>query len=183
MLYNEFNSYKNFANEKEKDVFNKIKNSIKKLYGKDGDKDLFERKLCERCLMFRLAYYLQKKFPNYFVDCEFNKMLSKNENTEKINFNKLDEKPVKIDGKSGKMYTDIIIHKRNCNKKDNFVCIEIKRVKRSIENDKKRLKMMTNNKPLNYYAYDYGFFIYLPKDKCNSEINIFKDGEEIKEIK
>lgn len=49
-----------------------IVSCVDKLYNKD--KYLFDCKICERCLMFRFAYYLQIKFSNYYVDCEFNKM-------------------------------------------------------------------------------------------------------------
>jgi hypothetical protein len=161
----------------EKTVKGIIQRCVEKLYDKDNY--LFDCKICERCLMFRLAYYLQLEFPDYFVDCEFNKMgFNKYKAETKVEPN--------IQGIAlKKMYTDIIIHKRNSNTQNNFICLEIKRTKRAIEYDIKRLKMMTEDsgfvfKNTNYiYAYDFGFLIYLPKDKTNSEISIFKNGIEI----
>jgi len=153
-----------------------IMSCVDKLHNKD--KYLFDCKACERCLMFRFAYYLQIKFSNYYVDCEFNKM--------GFNNYKHETKVETIDqGKIlKKMYADIIVHKRNSNIQNNFICLEIKKIRRKMNYDLERLKNMTringfryNN--INYiYAYDYGFFIYLPKDKRKFEIRIFENGEE-----
>jgi len=83
-----------------------------------------------------------------------------------------------------KMYADIIIHKRNSNTKGNFICLEIKRTKRAIDNDVRRLKMMTKYIGFSYentnyiYRYDFGVLVYLPKDKTKSEIRIFENGAE-----
>ena len=104
-------------------IKDKIINCVDKLYSKD--KYLFDCKVCERCLMFRLAYYLQVEFPKYFVDCEFNKMgFIGNKNQDKIEPNSLG------DGLK-RMFADIIIHKRNSNTEDNFICLEIKRTKKT----------------------------------------------------
>ena len=153
-----------------------IKNCIDKLYNKD--RYLFDCNVCERCLMFRLAHYLQINLTDYFVDCEFNKMgFYEYKHESKV-------EPTRQGKELKKMYADIVVHKRNSNIKDNFICLEIKRTKRWINNDFERLKNMTRRngflyKMINYiYAYDYGFSILLPKNKKNSEIKIFEDGEE-----
>jgi len=179
MLYDKFNSYKNFANTNERIVFQAINDCIKKLYAENGDKYLFDCKVCERCLMFRLSYQLQLKFSDYFIDCEFNKMGFNGHKTEcKV-------EPDSSGNKLKKMYADIIIHKRNSNTDDNFICIEIKRIRKGFEHDILRLKNMTNNngfvvENINYvYNYNFGFHLYLPKEKSKSEIRIFKNGEEI----
>lgn len=158
-------------------VVETINSCVDKLYNKD--KYLFDCKVCERCLMFRLAYYLQIKFSDYFVDCEFNKMgFYGYKHESKV-------EPTKQDSRLKKMYADIIIHKRNSNIQDNFICLEIKRTKRGIDNDLKRLENMTRENGFQYentnyvYAYDFGFLIYLPKDRTKSEIKIFKNGEEL----
>ena len=157
-------------------VEKKIERCVDKLY-KD-DKYLFESKVCERCLMFRLAYYLQMAFPDYFVDCEFNKMGFKNyKYMEKV-------EPSEQGRKLKKMFADIIIHKRNSNVQDNFICLEIKPTKKGMDTDSERLKNMTRKNGFRHkgrkyiYAYDFGFFIYLPKDKTRSEIRIFENGAE-----
>jgi hypothetical protein len=158
------------------DVTGKIAECVDRLY--ENEKALFERNLCERCLMFRLAYYLQKEFPDHFVDCEFNKVLVSDSNTDKMIFGELDKR-------IGKMYTDIVVHKRDSNGKGNLVCMEIKRTKKGIESDIERLKMMTSNSGIEYmgkryiYAYDYGFFIYLSHDKYKHVVRLFNKGLEL----
>jgi len=142
------------------------------------DKYLFDCKICERCLMYRFAYYLQNKFLTYYVDCEFNKMgFHNHKHRDKV---MTDEETNSLK----RMYTDIIVHKRNSDTSDNFICIEIKRTKRGIEKDILRLKKMTLQSGFRYqnvnyvYAYNYGFLLYLPKDKANNETKVFENGEE-----
>ena len=161
-------------------IKDKIINCVDKLYSKD--KYLFDCKVCERCLMFRLAYYLQVEFPKYFVDCEFNKMgFIGNKNQDKIEPNSLG------DGLK-RMFADIIIHKRNSNTEDNFICLEIKRTKRGLNNDLKRLKNMTATTGFRYeetnyiYAYDLGFLIFLPRNRNKSDVIIFENGNEYQKI-
>jgi len=155
----------------------KIINCVDKLYLED--KYLFDCEICERCLMFRLAYYLQIEFFDYFVDCEFNKMgFYGYKHANKV-------EPIRHGKGVKKMYADIIIHKRNSNIQDNFICLEIKRTRKGLSNDLKRLKNMTRERGFSYkytnyiYAYNYGFLILLPKNKDKPEIKIFKNGEEI----
>jgi hypothetical protein len=164
-------------------VKQKIIDCINILYAEDIY--LFNCDVCERCLMFRLAYYLQNKFNNYFgdniyfVDCEFNKMgVGPQKRDPKVETNKkgTDLKP---------MYADIIIYNRKEGTQlHNFICIEIKKDKEKIPKDVKRLKEMTNKAGLsvensdNYtYAYDFGFLIYLENDKY--EIRSFQNGKEV----
>lgn len=169
-----------FKSMENKKIINKIKKSIEKLYNESDDKYLFDCKVCERCLMFRLAHYLQFEFPDYFVDCEFNKM--------GFNGHKSEAKVEPIYNGNGlkKMYADIIIHKRGSRIEDNLVCLELKINKHGVDSDLIRLQNMTKadgfqHKGINYvYNYDLGFFVYLPKDKSKLEIRIFENGKMIK---
>lgn len=158
-----------------KSIFAKIQKCVQRLYKKD--KYLFECGVCERSLMFRLAYYLQKEFTGYSVDCEFNK-LGFNEN---MTGNKMMFDPATNELK--RIYVDIIIHKRNSNLTDNFICLELKRTRKDMESDTQRLKIMTSKNGFTYEAknylfnYDFGFFILLPKNEQNAEIHVFQDGK------
>lgn len=158
-------------------IADKIKDCVDALYSED--QYLFELKVCERCLMFRLAHYLQNEFDDYFVDCEFNKMgFEGHKSQSKV-------EPTADEGKLKNMFVDIIIHKRNSRTMGNIACIELKRTKRYMENDIERLKNMTRKGGFRFegkdyiYGYDFGFFIYFPKDKNKSEIRLFENGEEI----
>lgn len=161
------------------EIIKKIKKCIEKLYSEYGDKYLFDCKVCERCLMFRLAHYLQFEFFDYFVDCEFNKMGFNGYKAE------AKKEPIGNGKKLKKMYADIIIHKRNSNTGDNLACLELKRNKRYMDLDLLRLQNMTRENGFQYghtnyvYSYDLGFFVYLPKDKNKSEIKIFKNSRMI----
>lgn len=155
-----------------------IKKIINQLYKEDDF--LIRNNVCERSLMFRIALYLQKEFPEYFVDCELNKMGTKQngKSCKIMQYNEGDE-PKKV-------YIDIIIHRRKPDKDDsNYICIEIKRTKKGIEKDINRIKRMTKqdyafeyqgNKYL--FGYKYGFLLYLPKDLNKKSIRKFINGIE-----
>lgn len=161
------------------EVIKIIKRLVNKLY--DDDQYLFESEVCERCLMFRLAHYLQTEFSEYFIDCEFNKLgFNEHKHFDKVILN--------LKGNLKNMYADIIVHKRNSKIKDNFICLEIKRTKRWLDNDLVRLGYMTRRGGFVYgdmryvYSYDLGVSLYLPKNKDKSEIRIFEDGKETSRI-
>ena len=146
-----------------------INDCVEKLYQEDGY--LFEHDLCERCLMFRTAYYLQKVFEGYYVDCEFNKVGSEKSNTG----NKMDIR------NNRKMYTDIIVHKRDANQFNNLICLELKRTKRGIDSDKQRLCDITDsNKNYINSKYRLGVLLYLPKVKKDCSILYFENGKQNK---
>ena len=103
------------------------------------DKDLLRLNSHEQAITHRFAVYLEKMFPEYNVDCEYNKSMS-------------DVK--KINGKAKR--PDIIIHRRNTD--ENFVVIQVK--KNDVYCEKKeRLKAFT--KQDGEYKYQFGYFINL----------------------
>lgn len=154
------------------DIKTIVRNCLDKLY--NDDSILFERNnrkgVCERSLVFRFAYYLQLKFKDYYVDCDFNSSYNGNKDRN--------GKPIRNkDGTYTKRFIDIIIHKRD--KDNNLVCFEIKKWnnvnKENIKKDKSNLRYLTTK-----YGYKYGFHIiihnkYQTKTKCS----IFKNGEVV----
>lgn len=163
----------------DEEIVRKLDIAIDKIYSDDYDKHLLDCRVCERCLMFRLAYYLQQEFPDYSVDCELNKMGVGDYKSEcKI-------EPIMDNGrlKGKKMYADIVIHKRGLSSENKF-CIELKVNRRNIEADFTRLKNMTNltgfliEHTRYTYAYQLGASVYLPKDKKNIEIKYFSNGNK-----
>lgn len=163
------------------EIVNKINRAIDKLYSSTGDKYLFDCSVCERCLMFRLAHYLQLEFLDYFVDCEFNKMGFESYKSQ------LKMEPSRDGNGLKRMFADIIIHKRGESIEGNLVCLELKTSKRLILDDLVRLKNMTNlegfiSELTNYvYGYKLGVSLYLPADKDSLEMKYFSNGEEINE--
>ena len=121
------------------------------------------RGLAERCIVFRFAHYLQNKFENDFVDCDFNSSL----------FCKAKKPIKKSNGKLVGRFIDIIIHKRDFD--SNLVCFEIKKWnnKRTggLEKDQNNLRELTCQ-----YGYKYGFHIILGKKKHETTIEVFEQG-------
>lgn len=149
----------------------KIKKCLRKLYTQDAV--LFERNqskgLCERCLVFRFGLYLQKEFPNHFVDCDFN--------SASVNSRDVRGKPITdTDGRtSTNRFVDIIIHKRTTQTNTDFICFEIKKWnnydKEATEKDKNNLKVLTSE-----YGYKYGFYLILGKSMEKTKWVIFRRG-------
>jgi len=147
-----------------------IKQCISQLYTKD--EVLFERNegkgVCERSLVFRFAHYLQNKIHNhFFVDCDFNSSSAGN------------GKPiVNEDGTKTKRFIDIIVHKRDFNIQNNFLCFEFK--KWNNNKTKETIKDINNLVRLtSHYGYIYGFHIILHKNKSQTKWTIFQDGKII----
>jgi hypothetical protein len=154
------------------EIKNKIKQCLETLYQKDSI--LFERNngkgLCERCIVFRFAYYLQNTFPDYFVDCDFN--------SASVNGRPVDGKPVINPDRrtSTKRFVDIIVHNRTFRQANDFICFEIKKWNnndmRVSEKDKNNLKVLTSE-----YGYHYGFHLILGKTINETKWEIFQNGE------
>lgn len=117
----------------------------------------YDTKVCERCISSRLAIYLQKEFELLNVDCEYNRHINDYKTVNKQ-----------------KIYPDIIIHKR---KVDNYnlAWIEVKKntsEEKKIEEDRKRLKFVTNSA----FKYNYGILIILADELKAVKIEYYSSG-------
>jgi len=150
------------------DINERINICLERLYSKD--KELFKkndfRGVCERCLTFRFAYYLQLKFPEYCVDCDYNSSFAK----------RISRSGKLIKDREGtfkKRFVDIIIHKRTSEEDTDFLCFEIKKWnsynKGGYKKDEDNLKYLTSA-----YGYRYGFHILLGKDLASTRIISYK---------
>ena len=161
-----------------------IKDCLSCLYRNESI--LFDSNLSERCMVFRFAYLLQKKFDKvykqtnrYFVDCDYNSSVfymgkkSKRKQGKQItDWNS---------GKQVKRFIDIIIHRRNKENADNLICFEIKKwnnkKKEGLKKDENNLKILTSQ-----YGYKFGFHIILEKQKDKVQLKAFKNGMGMKPI-
>jgi hypothetical protein len=159
-----------------KEIKNKIKQCLEKLY--QNDSLLFvennNKGLCERCIVFRFALYLQKKFPNYFIDCDFNSAIANGRN--------ITCKPItNPDGTTTGRFIDIIIHKRTSVRFNDFICFEIKKwnnkSRESTEKDKNNLKGLTSE-----YGYKYGFYLILGRTKEKTKWIVFRNGAPLNDL-
>ncbi len=124
-----------------------------------NDAFLLENDVNERSVSHKLAEYLQKQFPDWNVDCEYNRMKNQNNDeeyiTKKLNLNIENIRSDDVHAKT--VYPDIIIHKRGT--EHNLLVIEIKRCSNnsSKEFDSKKLEAFTTEK------YTYGLYIEFNK--------------------
>ncbi|MHB9314066.1 hypothetical protein ACW0TP_04535 [Fusobacterium polymorphum] len=168
------------------DIFEKVKEKFLK-----DEKEIIRIDVNERTLSARLMFHLQtlllneiyqENYKEYSVDCEYNrineieyKILKVCEYIEKTkNFEEVDKK----------VYPDIIVHKRNEN--NNLIVIEMKKVNSYIkkkENDKNRLKAMTNPRKLNNFNYILGVYFEVDTTGNNNHIiEFFVNGKEYKKV-
>jgi len=150
------------------DLIGFVQTAIKQLYIKD--KDLITRDLCERCLVHRLAFYLQLLLPDFYVDCEFNKSFI----GERTGSKKLSNT---INGN----YVDILVHKRSNNLGENLLCFEIKKGKNYTDRDKdrKNLEILTSS---DRFAYVLGFYVILGRAYERTKLELYSNGNFFKEI-
>lgn len=141
----------------------KIRRALRTLYRED--KYLFDKGLCERCILHRFAVYLEcENFEGYHVDCEYNKSHLGEKTTNKRVSN--------INGN----YIDIIITKRNANPHDDLICFEAKKWNNYANRgkDRQNLKILTGREK---FDYDYGFYVIFGKTIDKTKIEIYQYGE------
>ncbi len=89
------------------------------------DHFLIEKNVNERSTTHKLAEYLQLEFSEYYVDCEYNKMIKDSGFiTKKLGL--VSENIESDDTKAKTVYPDIIIHERK-DSEDNLLIIEAKK--------------------------------------------------------
>jgi len=125
-----------------------------------NDKKLLEFdpgiRLPERPMSHRLGFYLQLLFPDWNVDCEYNRDL---------------DAPKREDGDL--VIPDVIIHKRKT-RTDNLLVVEVKAENnaREIEEDREIVRKYTRGDGT--LRYDYGVFVLLLPDRQSQ--NWFEAG-------
>lgn len=154
-----------------KTLINNVAEAFRLVY--KNDKFLIENELCERCIMFRFAQYLADLYPDYDVDCEYNR--HKN-NIKKINANT-------------PAFPDVIMHTRGIDD-NNFAVIELKnKTNKSVsgrKNDETKLQALTKsyNNGEKDSLYNYGYKFGLAIDVCENlqetmnSIVVYRQGEK-----
>jgi hypothetical protein len=150
-----------------------------------NDSHLLEVNANERSLTHKLAEYLQIVFPEYHVDCEYNRIMTSpktilpwdkklNKLTKELENQTTTEERKKVleniltNGVS--VYPDIIIHHRGTG--DNFLVIEAKKTNNS-ENDEDKLFVYKRD-----LHYQFAVFIQFPVENRLEEFseNDFADS-------
>jgi hypothetical protein len=122
------------------------------------DRQLLVADVHERTLTAQLAHYLSNEFPNWDVDCEYNR---RGDLTKRLHWR--DGPP---GDQSEKVYPDIIIHRRNTNA--NLVVVEAKKDDGDVEEDEKRVAAF---KASGDFAYEHGVLIrFVTRPNPNVEL-------------
>jgi hypothetical protein len=127
------------------DVDKCVKHAIEDF--RNQDRQLLELAVDERAATHCIACYLKKYFPDWNVDCEYNRKGS-------------NPKISPVVGSHGIVRPDIIIHRRNTS--DNLLCIEVKKEGEPLDDDRKKLCGFTDIR--GQYKYHFGLLIILSLD-------------------
>jgi len=131
-----------------KDIRKLIERAYQILIEKDGY--LLKVNANERSITHRLAIYLEVAFPEYDIDCEYNR--DGLDPKKLIDF----KKEIDSDDTNGTtVFPDIIIHRRG--KRDNFIVIEAKKTSSRDNTDKE--KLVTYKEDL---SYKHAYFVRFP---------------------
>jgi hypothetical protein len=149
-----------------RDIIKKINLSLDLFYEKDAH--LIEINVHERSIAHKFAEYLQLLFPDYNVDCEYDRHGKYTKKLERI-------KECDKDRTTNRILPDIIIHKRG-HDRNNLVVFEVKSKSTATACDIKKLELLT--KKLGEFGYDFGFFVQFGNERAGCELRLFINGIE-----
>jgi len=141
---------------------NKVAAAMREFYAQETF--LFEKDLGERTLTHRLAVYLEKQFPGWQVDCDYNRL---GERTLRLPHGTI----VSTDDHLGKsVYPDIVVHQREI--PNNLLAIEVRKAgnHQPPEHDQHKLRALTD--PHLWFAYGIGIYLVLGKSSVVSDVYI-----------
>src|ERR1700761_3831607 len=131
----------------------KVVAALKEFYA--GETFLFEHDLGERALTHRLAVQVERQFPDFDVDCEFDRLGQRTLNLPRGSI-------VSTDDHLGKsIYPDVVVHQRRV--PVNLLAIEVRKASnhQPVEHDRHKLRALTD--PHLWFAYWIGVLLTLGK--------------------
>ena len=141
---------------------NKVVTALQEFYARETF--LLEKDLGERTLTHRLAVYLERQFPGWEVDCDYNRL---GERTLRLPHGTI----VSTDDHLAKsVYPDIVVHKRET--PDNLLAIEVRKAgnHQPPEHDRHKLRALTD--PHLWFAYAVGVYLVLGKKSVVSDVYV-----------
>ncbi len=116
---------------------------------------LLETDLGERTLTHRLAVSLEKQFPEWNIDCDYNRLGERTWRLPKASI-------VSTDDELGKsIYPDIVVHHRGV--PENLLAIEVRKASNHQPPDHDRHKLRALTDPHLWFAYRIGVYLTLGK--------------------
>ncbi len=137
---------------------NKLVAALQEFYAEEAF--LLEKDLGERALTHRLAVHLERHYPGWQVDCDYNRL---GERTLRLPHGTI----VSTDDTLAKsIFPDIVVHQREI--PNNLLAIEVRKASnhQPIEHDQHKLKAMTD--PHIWFAYWIGVLVTLSKRKIEA---------------
>ncbi len=131
----------------------KLVGAVREFYAREVH--LFEKDLGERTLTHRLAVQIEKHFPGWEVDCDYDRL---GERTLRLPHGTI----VSTDDHLAKsVYPDIVVHQREI--PNNLLAIEVRKASnhQPIEHDQHKLQALTD--PHLWFAYQIGVLLTLGK--------------------
>ena len=137
---------------------NKVVDALKEFYA--CETHLLEKDLGERTLTHRLAVHVEKQFPGWEVDCDYNRLGERTLRLPKGTIISTDD----VIGKS--VYPDIVVHQRDI--PNNLLAIEVRKASnhQPPEHDQHKLRALTD--PHLWFAYRIGVLLTLAKKAVSS---------------
>jgi hypothetical protein len=146
------------------EIIRKIDIALDLFYEKD--KYLIEINVHERSIAHKFAEYLQLLFPDYNLDCEYDKHGKYTKELEGIR--ECDE-----DRKTNRILPDIVIHHRG-HDRNNLVVFEIKSKSEATACDIKKLELLT--KESGQFRYALGVFVLFGNERPECKLKLFING-------
>jgi hypothetical protein len=149
----------------------KVITALKEFYAREAF--LFEHDLGERALTHRLAVHVERQFPDFEVDCDFDRLGPRTLNLPRGSI-------VSTDDHLGKsVYPDIVVHQRNV--PNNLIAIEVRKASnhQPVEHDRQKLRALTD--PHIWFAYWIGVLLTLGKNSVTS-MEIYASGKHDAEM-
>jgi len=147
-------------------ALDKLAGAVEQLYARDAD--LFARDLGERTLTHRLAVHLERQFPDWNIDCDYNRLGDRTWLLPKGSI-------VSTDDEFGKsIYPDIVVHRRAV--PDNLLAVEVRKARnhQPLEHDRAKLRAMTD--PHLWFAYRIGICLMLGRHSVTAT-EVFVGGD------
>jgi hypothetical protein len=139
---------------------NKVVSALGEFYAHETY--LFEKDLGERTLTHRLAVHLEKHFPGWNVDCDYNRLGERTLRLPRGTMVSTDDHFAKS------VYPDIVVHQREI--PNNLLAIEVRKEAnhQSPEHDQHKLRALTD--PHLWFAYWIGVYLVLGKDSVVADV-------------
>jgi hypothetical protein len=175
-------------NQRQENIFKKFLAALEAFYKKESL--LVEYKVAERALTHKLAEHIQREFPEYDVDCEYNKVGEGDPKrlgwfmyeTQGVRSHPCHRDCDRCRRNKCVIFPDIIVHHRG--KSENLLVVEAKTAwsERSRKKDFKKLQELVNSEE---YQYSLGISIVFHDqiEMAKESIRLFsRNQDEIKDI-